>query len=116
MIEQLVVLEDNEPAYPDPIRVSRGDLLVVFEEDSEYPGWIWCENQHGKRGWVPDDCIETLGSESRARYDYSAIELRARVGERLIPIERKYGWVLCANSTGEKGWLPLTKVLPESAK
>ena len=113
MANLLVVIEDNDPTYPDPIQVDRGDPLIVGEEDSEYPGWIWCENQYGKRGWVPDDCIETLGSESRARYDYSAVELRARQGERLVSIESKYGWVLCSNSDGQRGWLPLTKVRPE---
>src|SRR5262245_66535618 len=86
MPKTLVVIEDNNPTYPDPIQVGKGDLLIVGEEDSEYPGWIWCENQKGKRGWVPDDCIETTGSVSRARYDYSAAELRARMGERLFPI------------------------------
>jgi hypothetical protein len=113
MTKQLVMIEDNEPTYPDPIQVNQGEVLIVGEEDSEYPGWIWCENQEGKRGWVPDDCIETVGSESRAKYDYSAVELRARVGDRLIPLESKYGWVLCTNSAGDRGWLPLTKVRPE---
>jgi hypothetical protein len=108
--KQLVVLEDNEPTYLDPIQVSKGDLLIVGEEDSEYPGWIWCENQQGKRGWVPDDCIETSGSVSRAKYDYSAVELRAHTGELLIPIQYKYGWVQCSNGDGARGWLPLTKV------
>ena len=113
MTNPLVVIEDNEPTYPDPIKLNRGDVIIVGEEDSEFPGWFWCENQHGKRGWVPDDCIETVGSESRAKYDYSAVELRARVGERLFPIESKYGWVLCSNADGEKGWLPFAKVREE---
>jgi len=113
MTKPLVVIEDNDPTYADPIHVERGDDLIVGEEDSEYPGWIWCEDQHGKCGWVPDDCIETGGKGSRAKYDYSAVELRARVGERLVSIQSKYGWVLCSNSVGEKGWLPLTKVREE---
>ena len=113
MTNALVVIEDNDPTYLDPIRVAQRDLLIVGKEDSEYPGWIWCENQQGKGGWVPKDCIESVGSESRAKYDYSAVELRARTGERLFPIESKYGWVLCSNSAGEKGWLPLAKVREE---
>jgi hypothetical protein len=113
MTNPLIVIEDNEPTYLDPITLNRGDVLSVGEEDSEYPGWIWCENQKGKCGWVPDDCIESSGEVSRAKYDYSAVELSARVGERLFPIESKYGWVLCSNSDGERGWLPLTKVRPE---
>ena len=113
MTNLLIVIEDNDPAYPDPIHFKRGDVMIVGQEDSEYPGWIWCENRQGKSGWVPDDCIETDGTGSRAKYEYSALELRARVGERLLPIDTKYGWVLCSNSDGEKGWLPLTKVRPE---
>ena len=111
--KQLLVIEDNEPTYPDPIQVKSNDPLIVGEADTEYPGWIWCENQQGKRGWVPEDCIETSGSGSRAKYDYSAVELRARMGERLVPIDNKYGWVLCSNSVGDRGWLPLTKVREE---
>jgi len=114
MTNLLVVIEDNDPTYPDPIQVEQGDLLIVGEEDSEYPGWLWCENQHGKVGWVPEDCIDTTGKESRAKYDYSAVELRARVGERLFPIESKCGWVRCSNNHGEQGWLPLTKVRPSN--
>jgi hypothetical protein len=113
MTTPLIVIEDNDPIYPDPIQVDRGDLLIVGQEDFEYPGWIWCENQQGKVGWVPEDCIDSTGTESRAKYDYSAVELRARVGERLLPIDTKYGWVLCSKSDGEQGWLPLTKVQPE---
>jgi hypothetical protein len=113
MTNPLVVIEDNDPTYSDPIQVKRGELLMVGQEDSEYPGWIWCENQQGKSGWVPDDCIENDETGSRAKYDYSAVELRARVGERLVLIESKYGWVLCANSEGHRGWLPLTKVRNE---
>jgi variant SH3 domain-containing protein len=113
MTNPLVVIEDNDPIYSDPIQVKRGDLLIVGEEDSEYPGWIWCENGQRKSGWVPDDCIETDATGSRAKYDYSAVELRARVGERVFPIETKSGWVLCSNSDGDKGWLPLTKVREE---
>ena len=113
MSNPLIVIEDNDATYADPIQVNRGDRLIVGAEDSEYPGWIWCENQHGKCGWVPDDCVETIGTVSRAKYDYSAVELRARVGERLFPIESKYGWVRCSNGNGEKGWLPLTKVREE---
>src|ERR1044071_10474836 len=100
MTNLLVVIEDNDPIYPDPIQVEQGDPLIVGEEDSEYPGWIWCENQHGKFGWVPKDCIVTTETGSSAKYDYSAVELRARVGERLLKIDTKYGWVLCSNSNG----------------
>jgi hypothetical protein len=64
MTTPLVVIEDNDPTYPDPIQVDREDLLIVGQEDFEYPGWIWCENQHGKVGWVPKDCIDTTATGS----------------------------------------------------
>src|SRR5690348_5433750 len=65
MANSLVVIENNDPTYADPIQVDRGDVLTVGEEDTDYPGWIWCENEKGKCGWVPDDCIETIGAISR---------------------------------------------------
>jgi SH3-like domain-containing protein len=108
--KQVVVIADNEPTYPDPIQVKQGDILIVGEEDPEYRGWIWCENQDGKCGWVPGDCIETTGSVSKAKYNYSAVELGAVSGEHLLVIDEKNGWALCSKDNGQLGWLPLSKV------
>ena len=36
MTNPLVVIEDNEPTYPDPIKLNRGDVIIVGEEDSEF--------------------------------------------------------------------------------
>ena len=108
--KRVVAIADNEPTYPDPIQVKAGDRLIVGEEDTEYRGWIWCENEAGKCGWVPADYIETVGSLSKASYEYSAVELSASVGEQLLVLDEKYEWALCEKENGQRGWLPISKL------
>ncbi len=104
------VVADYQVAYPDPLVVRAGDVLSVGKEDSDYPGWVWCEDRNGKGGWVPDDCIELVGKFARARYDYAATELAATVGQELVVTREKRGWALCTNESGQSGWLPLANL------
>lgn len=34
-----------------------GDLLQVIREDAE-SGWLWCESDVGRQGWVPAKTVE----------------------------------------------------------
>jgi uncharacterized protein YgiM (DUF1202 family) len=104
------VLAEYQAAYPEPIVVRAGEVLVVGKEDPEYPGWIWCTDRNGKGGWVPDDCVERTGGSARARYDYAATELSASVGEELIMTKEKSGWAWCTNGNGQSGWLPVANL------
>lgn len=44
--------------YPNPIAFQPDELLVVGQEDSEYPGWIWVKTSVGNFGWAPKVYIE----------------------------------------------------------
>ncbi len=102
------VVQAYERAYPDPIAVAAREPLTVGEEDSEYPGWIWCTNCAGKSGWVPLDCVDR--SAAQAIYDYSALELSAGEGEELAVESVKNGWAFATNSAGETGWIPIANL------
>jgi hypothetical protein len=102
------VIKSYTAVYPDPITVRAGDEIMVGEEDTEFPGWVWCSDQNGKSGWLPLDCIEHIKRNSgAAKYDYSAIELNAGTGEKLKSNELKNGWAWCVNESGQSGWIPL---------
>ena len=100
------VVTPYRPSNPDPISVRAGDVLIVGKEDIEYPGWVWCEGPDGRRGWVPTDCVDN----SRALYDYTAVELLVSEGELLLLIEEKNAWAFCTNEEGEQGWLPVANL------
>lgn len=105
ILRKAAVTADYSRAYPDPIAVSCGEALAIGEEDSEYPGWIWCTNCAGKSGWVPLACVDR--SAARAIYDYSAAELTVREGDTVTLHKSENGWAWCANQAGESGWVPL---------
>ncbi len=104
------VIAPYQVAYPDPIVVSAGDEIIVGEEDAEYPGWVWCTNAGGKSGWLPLNCIERSGEANEARYDYSAVELSAEVGEELKASRQESGWAWCVNKNNRGGWIPLANL------
>jgi hypothetical protein len=99
-----------QSAFPDPLCVRAGDLLVLGEEDGEYPGWIWATDPEDRSGWAPLDLAHP--ESGLARYDYGAGELDARVGEVLTCEQEHGGWALCTNAAGEKGWIPLANLEP----
>ena len=44
------VLAEYQAAYPEPIVVRAGEVLVVGKEDPEYPGWICAPTGTAKAG------------------------------------------------------------------
>ena len=101
------VVSAHERSYDNPIRVRRGDLIVLTGKREEWDGWTWLWAEAGGRmGWVPDDLPERAGALWRAAYDYSALELTLRPGDRLVGLRSSHGWVWCLDDDGEEGWAP----------
>lgn len=98
--------KDYECAYNNPISVKKGELLIMYQEDTQWLGWVWCESQEMIKGWVPKNIIVTQGTNHFALKDYDATELTSKVGERLEIIDFESGWCLCKNSQGKIGWIP----------
>jgi hypothetical protein len=108
---QVRVIEEYQAPYPDPIRVHKGDEVMVDEHKrTDIAGWIWCTSRAGKSGWVPRAYIDLQGSAGKMQCDYSAVELTIQVGEILSvgKVESSFYWA--TNQSGQQGWVPMANV------
>ncbi|MBN1218919.1 MAG: SH3 domain-containing protein [Anaerolineae bacterium] len=101
------VISAYQAAYPDPLVIKVGEKLTVGEKESEWSGWLWCTNQDGKSGWVPEKYVEHKGDIGVARFDYDATELSVDIGQELIIDCEESGWIWCTNQQGLQGWVPV---------
>jgi hypothetical protein len=100
------VIEDYQSAYPDPLRLGKGDRIKVEVRECEWPGWLWATGASGKAGWVPAAYLSVTGETGELLRDYDATELDARAGDSVLVMERESGWVFCRKTNGSEGWLP----------
>jgi uncharacterized protein YgiM (DUF1202 family) len=103
-----LVVAGHEPQYPDPLTMNSGDALKIMKRrDEEWPGWVFCESQSGKRGWVPEKSIKIDGEAAVAQQNYVAREVTVMEGE-IVRIENvESGWAWVTNMTDATGWVPL---------
>jgi hypothetical protein len=79
------------------------ELKIVKSRYDEWPGWVFCESQNGKRGWVAENIVKIDGIGAIAKQSYEAREVTVMEGEivRIEKVERGWAWV--ANMTNETG-------------
>lgn len=107
------VKEPHITNIPDPVRFVTGETLGVGHRDQVWTSYVWCTDQAGRAGWVPDSYFEMTGPhEARALRDYDATELTVLRGEVLDVLEEAGGWLHCRTSAGLVGWVPSDKVEP----
>jgi hypothetical protein len=104
------ITKDHQATYPDPLVVQAGDELVVGKQDTDWPAFIWCTNQAGKSGWVPEKHLDRQGQHAIARRDYSTAELTVTTGEQVNITSEDSGWYWVTNQAGHSGWVPVEKV------
>ena len=106
------VLADYQAAYSDPITLHNGEELQLSGQQDNWHGWIWlwCTNQAGKSGWVPECYVEKYGNKGRALCDYDAMELSVFVGDVLLIEKEESGWLWCLTQHGKSGWVPAEHV------
>jgi uncharacterized protein YgiM (DUF1202 family) len=104
------VVSAHQSAYPDPLIITQGEALTIGEKESEWGGWLWCTNQQGKSGWVPEKYLRRTGDTGNALRHYNATELSVEVGEELIMGKEESGWIWCTNRQGQSGWVPAANV------
>jgi uncharacterized protein YgiM (DUF1202 family) len=100
------VIKAYERAYAEPLVIKVGETLTVGANDTQWPGFVWCTNQAGRGGWVPESYFERRGEVGVVLCDYEATELSARVGEALTLHQEESGWFWCTNQQGQRGWIP----------
>jgi hypothetical protein len=103
-----LVVAVYETQYPDPLTMGVGDVLkIVKRTGDEWPGWVFCESQSGRRGWVPENGVKIAGDGAVAQQIYAAHEVTVMEGE-IVRIESvESGWAWVTNMTNETGWVPL---------
>lgn len=104
------VLTAYQSAYPDPLRISRGERLTVQPKETGWKGWAWCITTSGKSGWVPEKYLQETGNAVIAMRDYDATELSVIAGEDLTVMNEESGWLWCENQKQERGWVPAENV------
>jgi Variant SH3 domain len=111
------IIKDYQASNPDPFSVQPDELFQVSEKVdlwSDNPNWIWiwCTDQRGKSGWVPQNIMQR-GEEKNtatARSAYRALELTVVIGDELEVVREESGWLWCINQQKEQGWIPLEHV------
>ena len=60
------VIADYRASFPDPIRVKEGDIVTLdFQKKTNISGWVWCTQESGKSGWIPESYLEIQGLTGR---------------------------------------------------
>ena len=111
--QRVRVMRSHISSVPDPVRFVPGDMLSIGHHDQQWRSYVWCTDQSGHAGWVPDFYLEMTGAhEATALRDYDATELTVGAGELLDALEEAGGWLRCRTSSGHEGWVPGDNVAP----
>jgi len=107
------VIEPHITSDPNPVRFRAGDVLGVGHRDQQWTSYVWCTDQAGRAGWVPDSYFRMTGPhEAVALRDYDATELTVARGDVLDVLDEAGGWYLCRSALGVSGWVPGDVVEP----
>ena len=111
--QRVRVMRSHVTNDPDPVRFVTGEVLSIGHHDQQWRSFVWCTDQSGHAGWVPDSHIEMTGArEATALRDYDATELTVSKGEVLDVLEEAGGWLRCRTSSGREGWVPGDNTAP----
>lgn len=115
------VTKDYQAEFPDPIAVEAGEVFSVGERSSAWESnpawmWVWCTDQRGKSGWVPQNIIQmdTDNQTGTTHSAYNARELTVTAGQELTIEQEESGWFWCCDRQGKCGWVPISHVMAES--
>ena len=102
------VIIEHHSSFPYSIELKIGDAITVTKREEE--GWVWCIT-HDERGvWIPKAYLRQINHKATMLVDYDSSELDVSIGDTLKGIKVESGWLLCINSGGNKGWVPIGKV------
>lgn len=110
-----LVTKTHKSNYPNPIRLSRGQCVLVgemYQGDEGWDNWIYCRTiGENLSGWVPAQIIANKGKLGLILENYTAKELDVNDGDKLLKIKELNGWYWVKNlGTFEEGWVPKNNV------
>lgn len=111
MEKQYIVIDEYTCENNDPIKLVRGDKVIVGERSDAqgpWPNWVYCTSCRTKKeGWIPVQILEIADGEGIVTKDYVAKEMSVNRGESLVGGIELNGWIWCRRiSDGEEGWVP----------
>jgi hypothetical protein len=113
-----IAIKAHQRSYDAPITLVNGDRVSLGERElwNDQHLWIWCTNNAGKSGWVPDAFLDIDGDDQHAtaNRDYDAIELTVSEGESVTLLEQTHGWVWVRGEHGAQGWVPVDHIEVEN--
>ena len=104
-----LVIKEHKTTYPKPISFKINEKVIIAEEDTEYPGWIWVKTKDDNEGWAPKEYLNEISSLTLC--NYSAKELDIKLNEILIIKKEVCQWLYVLNSKDEIAWIPKECVL-----
>jgi len=106
-----VVAREYRCAYDEPLTLRRGDIVRCEQRDSEWPGWLWCDDGRGRGGWVPESWVQRDAADRCTLLrDYCAAELTVSIGDVLEVLFTESGWAWARGAHGGTGWVPLDHI------
>lgn len=107
------VIKNHKSSFQDPIILKKGEKVIIgkgYSEDPDWPDWVECISQEGKKGWVPKQYLKISGDTGTALCDYSANELNIKAGDKIRVYKLVNGWAWSKNSIQEYGWVPTRNI------
>ncbi len=101
-----LVVTDYQSAVQNPLVLRAGEMVQVVQRDEIWPGWVWCTDQNGNNGWVPERYLLRRDAGAVLCSDYNGKELTVKAGDELIVCQVLTSWSWCLNKQGEPGWVP----------
>ena len=107
MGEHTRVVEPHQPDSTAALIVRQGEHLHFERRKTEWAGWLWCTNNTGQSGWVPESWVEIQGGTAVLCRDYDATELAVKPGDAVQVGFAVSGWAWITRADGATGWIPL---------
>ena len=102
-----IVIENHDAPPGGILRLKAGDSVRFERRPTEWEGWVWCTDQRGTDGWVPERWVSVKGNTCTLLREYMSIELNVRKGDVLSVLEEESGWAWVLDSRNRNGWVPL---------
>lgn len=111
------IIKTYQSTNAEPISFEAGENVYISEKVDRWNDnpewiWVWCTDQRGKSGWVPQNFLRKHidASIGIALESYITTELTANEGEELLAEQALNGWLWCVKPLGLAGWIPLENI------
>ena len=108
-MQPFCVINKHTTEFTVPLLMKKDEIIEGEKRKTDWKGWIWCKNDAGLFGWVPEPYLKQLPEERKyiALRDYSAFELSVDVEHELMVLKEASSWTWVRTLDGEEGWIPL---------